>query len=253
VNHSNVDPIASHVFVLPTVRELPPDPPDARRERASWGSPLPQPAADGEGLGTLSHLSDRRRILPRRRRPISANDVEQMVRATTSGDPAAWTAIRERYGSRVRSVARRHRLATADVEDVAQTTWLRLFEHIGSLRDPRALGAWLETTARRESLRLLASNQREFSTEHEELPDDPAPVVPDSLLLDERRAALAAAFSKLPVRHAALMRMLIAEPAPSYAEIARVLDIPIGSIGPIRARSLARLRRDPELVEALAA
>jgi DNA-directed RNA polymerase specialized sigma24 family protein len=49
------------------------------------------------------------------------------------------------------------------------------------------------------------------------------------------------------------MRMLIAEPAPSYAEISAALDIPVGSIGPIRQRCLARLRRNRELVDLLAA
>jgi RNA polymerase sigma factor (sigma-70 family) len=173
--------------------------------------------------------------------------------AVSRGEPQAWAAVRERYGARVRAVARRHRLTAHDVEDVAQNTWLRLFVNGGAIREPKALGAWLETTARRESLRLLEAARCEFATEQQQLPEAPAPAVPLPVLLEERRAALRNALRKLPERHAALMRLLIAEPAPSYEEIGRVLGMPVGSIGPIRARSLERLRRDPELAAALAA
>jgi hypothetical protein len=38
------------------------------------------------------------------------------------------------------------------------------------------------------------------------------------------------------------MRMLMADPQPSYAEVSRALSIPLGSIGPTRARCLARMR-----------
>jgi RNA polymerase sigma factor (sigma-70 family) len=180
------------------------------------------------------------------------NDVAELLEAAHRGDPQAWAAVRERYAARVRGVARRHRLSAHDVEDVAQNTWLRLFQHSGSIRDPNALGAWLETTARRESLRLLDAARRECSTEHHELPEQPAPPAPMRVFLEERREALRAALGKLPERHAAMMRMLAAEPAASYEEIARTLSMPVGSIGPIRARSLERLRRDPQLAAALA-
>ena len=196
--------------------------------------------------------AERRRTADRWRRPPE-RELADLVAAAGRGDPLAWAAIRERYGARVRGVARRHRLSAHDIEDVAQNTWLRLFQNIGSIREPKALGAWLETTARRESLRLIETAQCEFSTEHQELPDPPAPAVPARVLLDERREALCSALGKLPDRHAALMRMLIAEPAPSYTEIASELGMAVGSIGPIRARCLERLRRDQALVEALAA
>jgi len=39
----------------------------------------------------------------------------------------------------------------------------------------------------------------------------------------------------------------MATPPPTYEELAAALDVPIGSIGPTRARCLDRLRRHPEL------
>jgi hypothetical protein len=45
--------------------------------------------------------------------------------------------------------------------------------------------------------------------------------------------------------------MLLAQPTMSYTQISKALGMPIGGIGPTRARSLARLRRDPELLRAM--
>src|SRR5215218_6556750 len=83
---------------------------------------------------------------------LSGEGLEQIVRAAAAGDDHAWTLLQDRFTKRIRAVARGYRLAPQDVDDVAQTTWLRLLEHIGAVRDANAVGAWLETTARRESL-----------------------------------------------------------------------------------------------------
>ena len=55
-----------------------------------------------------------------------------------------------------------------------------------------------------------------------------------------------AALRKLPSLHQELLWMLISDPAPSYDEISRTLQIPRGSIGPTRRRVLLRMR---ELLE----
>jgi RNA polymerase sigma factor (sigma-70 family) len=143
-----------------------------------------------------------------------------------------------------------HRLAPADVEDVTQTTWLRLLEHADKIREPAAVGAWLETTARRESLRLLRASSREHPTDNELMLDAPvAPVDDQRLQASERRVAVGAALKQVSGHQRELLSMLFAEPAPSYAEISRRLGMPIGSIGPTRARCLERLRQNHVLVE----
>src|SRR5215211_7638838 len=76
------------------------------------------------------------------------SEVAELVRAAAEGDQAAWNGLVDRYNGLVWSVARSHRLATADASDVVQTTWLRLVENLGRLQDPDRVGAWLATTAR---------------------------------------------------------------------------------------------------------
>jgi RNA polymerase sigma factor (sigma-70 family) len=187
-------------------------------------------------------------IRRRRRGGLRDADTREVVAAAAGGDERAWALLHERYGARVRTVVRFHRLPPEDVDDVVQTTWLRLIESIGGMRNANAVGAWLETTARRECLALLRRRKRERPAENGLLTEQPCePVAERRLVAGEERAALASGLARLPQRQRRLLVAMLAEPTPSYGEIAAALKMPIGSIGPTRARTLARLRQDPVL------
>jgi RNA polymerase sigma factor (sigma-70 family) len=178
----------------------------------------------------------------------SGADLAALVAAARAGDDTAWRCLVARFERRLRDVVRSYRLSAADVDDVLQTTWLRLFSHIGEIREPAAIGGWLATTARRECLRLLQGPMREQLTDDPELGESPEQDGPETeLLAAERHAVLKRALATLPERHRALMTMLVSDAAPDYQHISQTLAMPIGSIGPIRARSIARLLRHPEL------
>jgi RNA polymerase sigma factor (sigma-70 family) len=176
--------------------------------------------------------------------------VDDLLHAAASGDQAAWDAIVDRFSSLVWATARAHRLSPDDAADVAQTTWLRLVEHLGRIREPDKLGAWLATTARNESLRLIRVGTREQPSDAVDLFEAPADDVFDRLVLSrERDGALWRGFATLSERCQALLRLLVADEEPSYEEIGAALDIPIGSIGPTRSRCLDRLRSTVDLTE----
>ena len=172
-----------------------------------------------------------------------------LVPAAANGDSAAWDHLVDRFADLIWAVARGQGLSPADAADVSQTTWLRLAEHLGDIRDPERIGGWLATTARNESLRTLKRLQRQVPVSlNANLGEPPAAAEPgpeQGLLDDERDAALWRAFEALPVKCRLLLRTMIAEPAPSYAEISELLAIPVGSIGPRRIRCLEHLRRNP--------
>jgi DNA-directed RNA polymerase specialized sigma24 family protein len=71
---------------------------------------------------------------------------------------------------------------------------------------------------------------------------DPRPPVDHELLRGERDTALWELFERLSDGCRRLLRIMIAAPPPPYADIAAALDMPVGSIGPTRARCLATLR-----------
>src|SRR5687768_5646197 len=92
---------------------------------------------------------------------VVRNDVERAVDAARRGDERAWEALVQRYSGLIWAIARGHGLNAADAADVAQTTWIKLVEHLGRIEDPRRIGAWLATTARRECLRLVRDRARQ--------------------------------------------------------------------------------------------
>src|SRR5206468_5582762 len=110
-----------------------------------------------------------------------------LVRAAAGGDEAAWNALVDRFSSLVWATARAHRLSRDDAADVAQTTWLRLVEHLDRIREPERLGAWLATTARHESLRVIRRGGREQPTDQSDLFEMPAGESLDDLLLGRER------------------------------------------------------------------
>jgi RNA polymerase sigma factor (sigma-70 family) len=182
---------------------------------------------------------------------MHADDAGYLVKAAAHGDRAAWTALVEQYGGLVWATARAHRLSTSDAEDVFQTTWLRLTEHIGRIKEPDRIGGWLATTARREALKALRAARTVSPVSDPDLLDRyAAEGSPEQAALASEEAAdradlarrLWVAFQRLPERCRALLRVLMATPPPRYAEIAEALGIAVGSIGPTRARCLTQLR-----------
>ncbi len=172
---------------------------------------------------------------------------EHVVARAARGDQAAWDQLVDRYAGLVWAVARGHRLAAPDAADVVQTTWLKLLEHLGGIREPDRLGAWLATTARRESLGVLRRAGRQVPTADAWAEvEDAAPGPEARAVAADRDRVLRAAVARLPDRCRILLRVLMADPPPTYDEVAAALGMPIGSIGPTRARCLARLRTEAE-------
>jgi len=174
---------------------------------------------------------------------LSETDVVKLVRAATAGDQRSWNALVREFSGMLWAVARGHRLSEANAADVVQGTWLKLVEHLDDLNEPARLGAWLATTARRECLRVLRDSKRQVLL-GDEMPDPPDVPADDELLIAERDLALWQSFSRLRPSDQALLRMLMADPRPAYEEISAALDLPIGSIGPTRARALERLGQE---------
>ena len=184
---------------------------------------------------------------------MEQGETGKLVEAAADGDEAAWRAIVERFSGLVWAVARGFRLGPSDAGDVYQTVWLRLAENLRRIKNPDQLGAWLATTARRESLRMVRGRRRDVPMEDAALADlVPADeTTPELAALEAEQARLEAnrakqvwrAFRELPARCQQLLRILMATHRPSYAEAAAALDIPVGSVGPTRARCLQQLRR----------
>jgi RNA polymerase sigma factor (sigma-70 family) len=175
--------------------------------------------------------------------------VVALILRAAEGDQHAWDEIVERYAPLVYGICTRYRLGRHDIEDVGQTVWLLLVEHLGQLREPAALPGWLATTTTRECLRVVKAASRSEWTgrdDSRQFVDDRA--IDEEILMAERNAALRTLFAELPPRCQQLLSMLLSDPPHSYAAIHEALGVPVGSIGPQRARCLDRLRRSSAFI-----
>jgi RNA polymerase sigma factor (sigma-70 family) len=176
--------------------------------------------------------------------------VIDLVTRARNGDTRAWDVLVERYAPLVWSICRRHRLG-AGAEDIGQSVWLQLVDHLDRIRDPAALPGWLATVTRRECLRVLGAArgplEARSAMDAEAIPDEQARTAEEELLVAERHAALREAFRDLPPAGQRLILLLMEDPPVPYAEISARLGIPVGSIGPTRRRCLDKLRRHPAI------
>ncbi|WP_051579986.1 RNA polymerase sigma factor [Pseudonocardia acaciae] len=176
----------------------------------------------------------------------------ELLCAAGEGAAQAWEQLVRRFEPMVAAVIRNYRLQDADSRDAAQRTWLLMIEHHRQIREPEALGGWLTTTASRECLRIMRDRRRVDPIDasvQAERPD--AGCDTEQQVVDADTAhRLRQLMHRLPKRSHLLLSALFEENPPAYAELSRRTGIPVGSIGPTRARALRQLRM---LIETLPA
>lgn len=188
--------------------------------------------------------------------PIPVPDDVRLVDRCRNGDAAAWTLLVRRYERLIYTVPRRAGLADEHAADVFQTVFEALHRHLHRIADPSRLRAWLVTTAKRETLRILA-NERRFvafpgAQDGEATTGvDPIELVADERLLPDEVLAelqenhlMRAAFAQLDIRcREILTHLYLADQPLTYAEISERLGCAEGSVGPTRGRCLEKLRQ----------
>lgn len=172
-------------------------------------------------------------------------EVEDLIRACLRGEDSAWRLFLERYGDLVFSVPLKMGLSHSDAEEVFQVTVLALVERLGTLNDPRRIVAWICEVTRRQTLYYLRKRSRESFGEDGafDAAPDASPGALEAFESLEASQVVHDALAKISPRCRDLLTALyLADPAPGYKEIAASLEIPIGSIGPTRARCLKTLQ-----------
>jgi RNA polymerase sigma factor (sigma-70 family) len=142
--------------------------------------------------------------------------VNDLMTRAGNGDKQAWDTLVERYAPLIWSICRRHQLG-ADAEDISQSVWTQLLDHLDKIRNPAALPGWLATTTRRECLRLLGTAGGPLADGYvidaEAVPDEQARTAEEEeLQAAERHAALREAFRELPPCGQRLILSLIEDP-----------------------------------------
>lgn len=175
---------------------------------------------------------------------------EELIKACRSGDEAAWEKIVYKYQNLLYSIPRRAGFSRDFASDVLQEVFTALFEKLDTLENPEFLRAWLVTTTQYKTLQLIYREKRgkykSIDDEGEslfEIPDSQLP--PDEIFIRlEKETQIEFALTSIDERCRRLLTMLyLDQDSASYADIAQILNIPLGSIGPTRARCLKKLIR----------
>lgn len=199
----------------------------------------PRPAQGAPASAVITETTSRPQSL--RTAPVAV-----IVQKAAAGDARAWEELVSRFGGMIAATGRRYRLSPSDVAELQQTTWLKLVENFDRIEQPERIGGWLATTARRESLQLLRKASK-YNTGADQImanmPDKRLPEPDARPIAEERDAVLHAAWSKLKPRCQELLSLLLADDAMGYKDLSKLLDMPVGSIGPTRMRCLEHLRR----------
>ena len=174
---------------------------------------------------------------------------EELVEACRRGDETAWETIVHKYQNMLFSIPRRAGLSQDLASDVLQEVFKTLFEKLDSLEQPQFLRAWLTTTTRHKTIHLIQRETRGRPVSIDDSEDktffdfpDRA-LLPDEVLIElERENQIERALAQLDPRCRRLISMLYMEnDQVAYAEVSRILEIPLGSIGPTRSRCLQKL------------
>ncbi len=180
-----------------------------------------------------------------------------LIAECLNGHSFAWDALVERYESLIYTCALRHGATETEAGDVFQVVCVSLYEYLGSLRDQTRLASWLLSVTKREAWR--AARKRDYSASLEAGDEgfsvlettptlNPSDNPEGSAMATEDAYLVQLALEQLGDKCRELLRALYSSEEQSYAEIAAKLSIPIGSIGPTRARCLQQLRRILETV-----
>jgi len=177
---------------------------------------------------------------------LGAASVAALVERARDGESGAWEELVARFGGMIAATGRRYRLTPSDVAELQQTTWLRLVENLHRIEQPERVGGWLATTARRESLQLLRRAAKYHSGADQMLanmPDRHLPEPDARPIAEERETVIRAAWGRLKPRCQELLSLLMTDDPLGYKDLSKLLVMPVGSIGPTRARCLEHLRR----------
>jgi RNA polymerase sigma-70 factor, ECF subfamily len=167
---------------------------------------------------------DARTVLSPRRRRRSGRSDPQLVERAQAGDERAFAELVDRYGGAVISLCYASTLNAAESEDLAQEVFVAAWRGLPRFRGASAFSTWLFALARNACI----DHARRRAVRPQLVDDREAAEVVDQAPRETARAILAAAAElSLPLRQALLLRDV---QGLSYEEIARVQDVPVGTV-----------------------
>jgi len=182
-------------------------------------------------------------------RTVPSSD-EKLIKACLKGDAEAWAALIDKYKNLIYSIPIKFGMYQ-DAGDIFQAVCVDLMSELPRLREHKALPKWLMQTCYHRCLqhRRVVGRLVELEPEHaEKAVDSNHDPLPEQMLVQlEQEQLLRDVIAEMPERCERMIQMLFFEtPTRPYDEVAKELGLATGSIGFIRGRCLAQLKKQLE-------
>ena len=170
----------------------------------------------------------------------------RLVNACLNGNEQAWAALIQKYKNLIYSIPIKYGASPEDAADIFQAVCLELFSELPRIRKTAALRGWLMTVTAHQAFHWKRKVRRRSEEELSPLAEETLAVDPPPDMIEEveKEQMLRDAIAQLPPRCQTMIGLLFFQHPPlPYREVADRLGLATGSIGFIRGRCLARLRR----------
>ncbi len=168
-----------------------------------------------------------------------------LLKKCLDGDENAWGELVDYITPLVLSVCQKNRLSREESCDVFGQVSYKLLKNMKNVKSGAKLLQYVRTMTTNEVFNIYRKSKRDVkaTTHVYETLYNLKPMTPEEIYEYSRRVeVLLDALARLPEREYRLLRALFLESHDlSYKEIAERLDMPVSSIGPTRARGLAKL------------
>lgn len=169
---------------------------------------------------------------------------QHLIKRLKEGDKQAFKLLIDEYKHMVYTLALRVVQSEEDAEEVAQDTFLKVYQSIGSFKGDAKLSTWLYKIAYHRSLDYVKKNKRKPQTSplewnaHANFPE--AEKTWDHLELQERQEVIKKALAQLPGEDGAILSLFYFE-SQSLKEISRILKLSVSTVKVRLHRSRKRL------------
>jgi|WetSurMetagenome_2_1015567.scaffolds.fasta_scaffold11509_2 RNA polymerase sigma-70 factor, ECF subfamily len=172
-------------------------------------------------------------------------DEPTLITLSKQGNTRAFVQLTKNYQNFIFHYLGRMGLTQAEVEELAQDTWLRVFQHLHKYEAEQATFAtWILTIARRLALNALDKAYRQFEVQDEdsmlEIAETETLTPFERIALTQRQSLIRNALKQLPPEQRSLLSMAYLQEL-SLEQIAQIEECALGTIKSRLFRAKSRL------------
>lgn len=173
-----------------------------------------------------------------------------LMRSIQNGDMVAFNALVDRYKDRLLNVIGRMLNSTEEAEDIVQETFVRVYQHRSSFNFQHCFSTWIYTIGLNLARNELRKRKKFKFEEITEMNSGEGDLSVEMKLPTRLPEDLNTAIKGLPEKYRTAFVLRDVEEMP-YEEVAKVLDVPLGTVKSRvnRARLMLKEKLQPRMEE----